>query len=267
MNPINHFLGYSPIDIHSHFDHNVPGDRKDPTGTHPFNTPKNQFFLNNYDLDFLKEDYDQVGIGCGAFSTYASLLRDDRIKEENNYLFHLTTVKDWVYQWVVVHPEQPDTLLQAEKLLSSSKVLGIKIHPFCHHYDIAQYGDMLFSFANEHQTAVLMHPDRIESISDFANRYPNVQLIIAHLSTQDHICAVKQAKLGNIYVDTSGMASYQNNVIEYAVNKIGAEHILFGTDTYSTAFQLGRIAWAQITDSEKKLILRDNANRLFCGKF
>ena len=101
----------------------------------------------------------------------------------------------------------------------------------------------------------------------FADKYPDMKLIIAHLGNDTFMKAVVAAKHGNIYVDTSGSASHANNVIERAVDRIGAEHILFGTDGYSSAFQLARIAWADISDTDKKKILRDNAIAMFPGIF
>jgi len=64
-------------------------------------------------------------------------------------------------------------------------------------------------------------------------------------------------------VDTSGMASLKNMLIEYAVSQIGSERILFGTDTYSAASQRGRIEFALISDQDKENILVKNATRLF----
>jgi predicted TIM-barrel fold metal-dependent hydrolase len=48
------------------------------------------------------------------------------------------------------------------------------------------------------------------------------------------------------------------------VAEIGADRILFGSDTplYFTAMQRTRIDQAELSDHEKRLILRDNALRL-----
>ena len=75
-----------------------------------------------------------------------------------------------------------------------------------------------------------MHPDKYEKMPMFANRYPKMKLIIAHLGSIEHIDAIQRAENGNIYTDTSGGASVNNHVIEYAVSKVGSEKILFGTD-------------------------------------
>ena len=86
---------------------------------------------------------------------------------------------------------------------------------------------------------------------------------MAHLGGEKHIRAVKEAKHGNVYVDTSGMASLKNLLIEHAVSQIGSERILFGTDTYSAASQRGRIEFAMISDKDKENILFYNAQKLF----
>ena len=51
------------------------------------------------------------------------------------------------------------------------------------------------------------------------------------------------------------------NLIEWAVNEVGVDRILFGTDTplYSTAMQRARIDKADLSDQDKRKILRDSA--------
>ncbi len=50
-------------------------------------------------------------------------------------------------------------------------------------------------------------------------------------------------------------------LVEWAVEEIGADRILYGTDTplYSAEMQRARIDHAEISEADKKLILRDNA--------
>ena len=260
MLKISDILGYTPLDIHSHFDHNAPGDRAQIIAAESQT-------VHRCDLPWLKAQYDHVGIGCGAFSTFSSVLKCEYIAQENAYLETVVQQNPWMRQWVVVHPMQEETFAQAEIMLKKATTLGIKIHPTYHGYDVAQYGDKLFSFADRMGAVVLMHPDRISMMPKFADRYPNMKLIIAHLGSEEFIDAVAGAKYGNIYTDTSGGASNQNYVIERAVKRVGAAKILFGTDTYSAAFQLGRIAWADIHENEKKAILRENALTLFPWAF
>ena len=260
MQTIAEILGYTPIDSHSHFDHGVPGDLYTIASA-----PARE--CHRIDLEFLCQRYDSVGVGPACFSTYASVSTNKRVVEENQYLHDLAQKNDRVYQWVVVEPTQPETFRQAEQMLKHKKCIGIKIHPKLHEYDILEYGDKLFSFANDLHAVVQMHPAEIPQMPTFADRYPNMKLIIAHLGNDVFMDAVVSAKHGNIFVDTSGSASHGNNVVERAVKRIGAEHILFGTDGYSSAFQLARIAWADISEADKKKILCDNIKALFPGVF
>lgn len=112
-----------------------------------------------------------------------------------------------------------------------------------------------------------MHPQHIPEMPRFADKYPGMKLIIAHLGSLEHIEAVASAKNGNIYVDTSGGNSAMNNIIEYAVGRIGSEKILFGTDTYACAYSYPRIALADLTMEDKENILWRNAMRLFPSCF
>lgn len=260
MKKISEIIGFEPIDIHSHFDHNVPGDRC--TIVKPVERDCHSIFI-----DDIKAEYDNVGIHCGGFSTYSSLVCKERTIEENAYLFDLMHRHDWMYQWVVLHPDQSETFHQVEKMIQDKKVLGIKIHASMHRYNLLEKSDKILSFANDLGAVVLMHNDLVGQMTPIADKYPNMKLIIAHLQHDEYMDAVKGTRHGNIYVDTSGMASNQNNIIERAVEKVGAEHVLFGTDTYSTAFQLGRIAFARIKDEDKKTILLDNALNMFPHAF
>ena len=148
-------------------------------------------------------------------------------------------------------------------MLSHPKVLGIKIHSVCHGYSIAEYGDAVFSFANDHCAMVMMHPDRIADMGAFADKYPNMRLIIAHLDDEEHVEAMMAAKHRNIYTDTSGGASAANHTLEYAVETMGADRIFFGTDGYSVPFQKGRILLSSISEEDKQKILLGNALRCF----
>lgn len=252
---------HAPIDIHSHFNHGSPYDCPTNDGGIPDS-------IHDRSISFVKAAYDHIGIEQAGMSTFASVMEHTEcIVTENQFLYDLAGHEKWIYPWIVIDPRQPQTLAQAQAMLGCKKVLGIKIHPSYHGYDILEYGDCIFSFAAEHHTFVLMHPQHIEAMPAYADRYPEMKLIIAHLGGLAHVEAIGKAKYGNIYTDTSGGASNLNNIVEYAVSQVGAEKILFGTDTYSCAFQFGRIALSRLTDTEKAKILYENALRLFPDAF
>lgn len=242
-------LEIKAIDIHSHYNHGSQYDTK-----------TDDFYC--CDIDFLLKKYENANIKCGAFSSFASVISDKDIIAENEHLYNLTKSNERIFQWVVIDPRQESTLIQADKILKSDKCLGIKIHPPGHGYDTRDYADKIFSFANERKTFVLIHIDFPfhDVAHEFANKYPDMKLIIAHLGG---INVVNKAKYDNIFLDTSGSSSIKNNVIEYTVNKVGSEKVFFGTDTYDVGFQRGRIEYAGISDKDKENILYNNAKRHF----
>ena len=109
-----------------------------------------------------------------------------------------------------------------------------------------------------------IHPEKgADYIIPFANKYTKTRFIMAHLGNEAYVQAVKKARHGNVYVDTSGMAGMKNTILEYAVSQIGSERILFGTDTYSAASQRGRIEFSMIGERDKENILFYNSKDLF----
>ncbi len=248
-------FSHPPIDIHSHFNHGSP-----------FDCP--QAPIHNRTLEFMKANCDRFGIPYVGMSTYAAVLHHPEcVYEENEYLHQLVKETPWMYQWVVVDPRQETTYEQAEQMLGHPKVLGIKIHPTYHGYDILDYADTLFAFAEKHNAVMLMHPQHIPEMTEFADKYPGMKLIIAHLSSMEHIEAAASAKHGNIYVDTSAGGCSMNNIVEYAVSHLGSEKLLFGTDTYACSYSYTRIALADIPTEDKENILWKNAIQLFPEAF
>lgn len=242
------------IDLHTHCNSASPFDVAE-TDMHKRNFP------------FLMEEYKYAGISVGGFSYYSAVLHTEEIYEQNELLLAQSEKDDRVYQWLVLDPRQEKLFDQIRENIDRKKVLGIKIHSPGHGYDILEYGDKIFSFANELGCFVLMHPDHIPEMVAFADRYPNMKLIIAHIHSTEYAAAIRAAKHGNIYADTSGGDSRSNNVIEYTVEHAGSEKIFFGTDTYSSGFQTGRIKFARISDKDKENILYNNAKKHFAKQF
>ena len=243
------------IDTHTHINH---GHKLD---SHTDNK------LYDATLPYIRKVTKAADIGKMFCSTFASVLSDEFVEEENEYMFSLAKETDYLYQWVVLDPRNDITFHQAEKMLQSDKCVGIKLHPVCHKYTLAEYGDKLFSFASEFKAIVQIHPETdADYILPFANRYPDVTFILAHMGSykdESYANAIEFAVNGNVYTDTSGIASSWNKGVEYVVERVGSERILFGTDTYAPGFQRGRIDYALVSDKDKYNILCGNAQKLF----
>ena len=243
------------IDVHSHLNHGSPFDSK----------PGDVIY--KADLDSLRRLNKAAGIETMFCSTFASVLNCETVVGENEYMASIAADNPDVRQWTVIDPRIKESFVQAAKALEAENCVGIKLHPPYHGYSLADFGDEVFSFASDFSAVVLIHPEREATyILPFADRYPKVRFIMAHLGNISYADAITGAKNGNVYTDTSGIASSKNNVLEYTVEKAGSSHILFGTDTYAAGFQRGRIAYSPIPEKDKLNILRYNAENLFAGK-
>lgn len=174
-----------------------------------------------------------------------------------------------------LNPLDPNCFEQAEWLLQSPKCLGIKLHPAVHGYEIRMYGEKIYSFAAQHRAPIITHSGEQtcmpEDFAFFADRYPEVTTVVSHLgcgwdgNTGHQLRAIARCRNGNLVTDTSSWHSIEMNLLERAVESVGAEHILFGTDSacYFSPSQRARIDCSSITDAEKNQILCQNALRLF----
>jgi uncharacterized protein len=101
-------------------------------------------------------------------------------------------------------------------------------------------------------------------IAELANRCPEVTIIMAH-SGGDWIRTARTVKsLPNVCGDTSG-CTWRTGFTEFLVRELGPRRVLYGSDAPVRAFgpQLGKIVAADLTDDELRLVLVDNARRLF----
>ena len=203
--------------------------------------------------------------------------RVTRVAPANDAAFKEVPAVRGLLQYVIVNPLQPETYDQAREMLKAPWCVGIKIHPEENAYRISDHGDELFSFFEEVDAPVMTHSGCPNSLPadfvPFANRYPKVRVLLAHLGNGAgdsgrvdlQVRAVQAAKHANLWVDTSSARSILPGLIEWGVRELGAERLLFGSDTplYHVALQRARIEAAEITDAEKLLILRENAFRFF----
>jgi predicted TIM-barrel fold metal-dependent hydrolase len=180
-------------------------------------------------------------------------------------------------QYVIVNPLQPETYEQARRMLRTPWCVGIKVHPEEHSYRISDHGDALFAFFEETGVPVKAHSGCPNSLPDdflpFANRFPCARVMLAHLGNGTgadgrldlQVRAVQAARHGNLWIDTSSARSILPRLVEWAVHEVGAERLLFGSDTplYHVAMQRERIECAEIPAAAKEQILFRNALNLF----
>lgn len=184
---------------------------------------------------------------------------------------------DHFYAMAGFAPTKPETWDFAAELLQQPKFVGLKCHPGHGQYNFREHADDIFGFAQQHKVPVLTHGqvyswccDPVECV-EAANRYPDVNLIIAHLGlstahlTSDrHIEAVRLAKHGNVFIDCSFINTLYDGLIEKTVRTVGSERLLFGTDSplHHTSVFVESVRTADISDTDKENIFHRNTERV-----
>jgi len=254
------------IDAHGHY------------GTYP----QSDELVNRF-MTGSAEEVVERALACGVDTTIVSPLSGlmprghaDAVAG-NDEAFRVVPKTPGLLQYVIVNPLQPKTYDQAREMLQAPWCVGIKVHPEEHRYLIADRGEELFSFFESVNAPVMSHtgcPNSLpEAFVPFADRHPGAQVLLAHLGNgagdknKAHlqVRAVQAAKHRNLWVDSSSARSILPGLIEWAVKEIGAERILFGSDTplYHVALQRARIEVAGLTPQQERLILRENARTFF----
>ncbi len=102
-----------------------------------------------------------------------------------------------------------------------------------------------------------------EDVATLAKRFPDVRIIMAHLTGCGvrGVLAVKSCP--NVFVDTSGAAP-EAGIVEFAVEQLGAGRILYGSDAPIRDFgvALARITGSRLDAVSQRKILHDNARAL-----
>lgn len=140
--------------------------------------------------------------------------------------------------------------------------------------------DPIFEWANDRGIVVMSHANHVPGddvltsphrFVALARRFDRVTWVLAHSGggRQGQRMAVDAAlECPNILLETATSFA-EHGSIEFLVEGIGADRILYGSDMplFDARYQLGRIATAAISVTDKKKILGLNAMRLLGLEF
>ena len=263
MMPETPMLG--AIDMHAHF------------GLHDTeDTPKTRMFSGGPEVAL--ERARLAGVRTTVVSAMAALTSKDPTAG-NDTARAAAEDNEGLRFYAVLNPTVQSSFDDVGQLLKHPRCVGIKIHPREHEYEIKEHGQAVFEFSAARQAVVSTHSGNPrcwpQDFIPFMNAIPEATLIVAHLGHDEtgesvvlQIEAIKQAEAGNVYTDTSSASSIFSGLIEYAVAELGADRIVFGTDSpcYYTPTQKARIEYAAISEAAKRAILWENAEKLIGDK-
>lgn len=172
-----------------------------------------------------------------------------------------------------INPNETGALKELKKCINILGLKGIKLNPVIDKYSLGNLKLMrpIFEFCTQRDVVVLAHSaegDRTFSMphhfDKIAKAFPKLKIIMAHCGMpHDYLEAIKVVRWNkNIYIGTHAVTTY---VLNLAMQKVGAEKILLGTDSPFECFEVEMEKIKQITTCEKarRKILGGNAARLF----
>lgn len=149
----------------------------------------------------------------------------------------------------------------------------IKVHPYSTNcrLDDKRMKPML-QFASDRKMVVLVHTwldgdiyGNLEIFEKVAREYSDINWIMGHSGGPfGSYHAAEMAKgLKNVFLDLT-LSMGPARQVEYFVNEVGADQVLFGTDNpfLDPRPQIGRVGLAEISEDAKQMIFSGNARRL-----
>ena len=125
----------------------------------------------------------------------------------------------------------------------------------------------IFELCRDLGMTINLHNDGfISEIEPVLKAFPTLNIVVAHPHEFDN---AKQrfeyiSQFPNAYMDVSGNGLQRYGMLKWAVDKCGAEKILFGSDypINNIAMHIAGVMYERISDKEKEAIFSGNFRRL-----
>jgi len=169
------------------------------------------------------------------------------------------------FGWVFVNPGAGDALAELAKWARQPGWIGVKTHPFWHRYPIALLDDVA-AYASEEGLPLLMHLGGDRERGDYRHlpeRHPQLKIVYAHAGMPFYGELWDYAKgKDRVFVDLSGAAFVDDRLRRGAIEALGAEKCLYGTDGpyghVNDSRALQQILQMPLSDADKERILGGN---------
>ena len=232
------------------------------------------FWIPDSDIDSMFGSFGRVGIDAIACSPDIAI-GPDYIRGNDEVATAAARYPGRVIMLVTINPRYPRAEVEAE--LARWEAAGqraYKIHCATHATpEDADGYEPMWDLADRQGAPVLVHTQGghgksgVELLVEIAGRRRNVKIIIAHSASSlefiDQTCAAA-LKRDNIFLDLTGSPMVYG-ALETMVSRVGADRVLFGTDTpfIDPRPQVGRVAYSRLSDGDKRKVFGQNAKAVF----
>jgi len=135
--------------------------------------------------------------------------------------------------WVFVNPRgKKAPVAELEKYKDRPGFIGVKAHPFWHHFPPAELAPVAVRLAKTGKP-LLIHAGfgKEGDFEALLKKVPDLKLILAHAGFPGYADTLRKIKpLRNVYLDLSQTSYTSENATRRAVELIGEDRLFFGTD-------------------------------------
>ena len=222
--------------------------------------------LPNIPISAIKQHplYGRYFINPGIRFNYNCLLREKQ--DGNEFVYSMANkLPDRIIQIYWIDPRKPDFMKKMGNDFDKWHFKGVKLHQVCTPFETNGVDiNNIVDFCKEKRLPIFIHlwsnKEAIE-LMDVTKRYTNVDFVLLHLIGLEAI--TEQAKnMSNIYYEISPFSYTKESRVKYAIAKLGADHIILGSDIpwdkNSLKNNIARVSKLHIDNTAKARILGDN---------
>ena len=216
---------------------------------------------------------DRLGIQTVCISSHLAI-GADFIRGNDETAAAVRQFPGRILGYVAINAHYPEEMEgELHRGLDDLGLFGIKLHPGLHDFSVLDPRcEPIWRFAQERGLVVLIHTWAGDArccptaVARVAKDYPGARFLLGHSggvhAGREEAIAVARSH-DNIYLDLC--SSWLSRAeVEWMAAEVGAERLFFGTDIpfIDPRYTLGRVALANLSDEELRLILGENMARL-----
>ncbi len=213
-----------------------------------------------------------AAIGCARYLVHSTATRPDQVVSVNDFICRSAAEHPEFIPFGTLHPKMENLAAEVDRMIAMG-MRGVKMHPDFQEFKVDDE-DVLYMYeVLEGRLPVLLHMGDIntdkttpERLLRVVERFSKLTVIGAHFGGYSVWDRAEKVLAGTgIYVDTSSsLPFFSPERGTELVHAFGADHCLFGTDypMWDHAEELARFMQLDLTETEREMILHENAERL-----
>lgn len=234
--------------------------------------PYSEFFIPSCTPADLVRVLDRCGVDRAVLSSHLAIQLDAHFGNETTAAA-VDAHPDRLSGYFVINPWQ-DPVEELARRRDDPRFVGVKVHPDLHEYPLSgsRYAPV-WEFAAGTGCPVLTHTwtgspyDDLPHVGVVADRYPEAFVIAGHAGASyagfERAIEVAAAH-PRVLLEICGSFN-SGAVISRMVRELGPSQVVFGSDLpfIDLRCSLGRVVFADLTDTDRAAVLGGTARRLF----